>query len=784
MKFKKSLACMLAVLMVTTSSPLNTGSINVYAAGTSVSTAAPANKGGSFKDKICGFFKKHKKTFIAAALTAAAITAGYFIRKKYKENKLLRPVDNGANPGNGNNANGGNGGNGDNGNNDNGGNNANDNDNGNGNDNGNDNGNGNGGNGGAWDQQFARGERWVNKGKDHFAGLPVVGTAIAGSAAVLFVVNQIGTLSETLSKLGKNMANIINPYGFFGQIYENFKRKLNEKFNPTIPITPETSNKNLELLFKDFKGQEKAKEQIRTAVNQIVVNKDRARRKNEPYSHGDILYFIGPSGVGKSFAAAGLANYQILGNNGFYLMSSSDVDLSNKKQSVVEQIFGPKAADFGYDLGNGNVKRRSSLFSYIQNNPNGIVIIDEYDLIADKALDEVMRGITDKGTVIVYGEELDCSGITFILTSNETKSSLNLSNDQEADGALREHEHDKSFTNRIHVVEFENLPIETFKEITRSQFIPLLRDYFANEDCGNINLILDDNTVDALAKKTRDYGKGARHLLNDLSGEATAVITNFLAGKNYEDFKHANGRDVTLKYILEDVNEKEKKSAEEDREGKNYKLVNGAYKYKLDDIDPEEIELAKQDKDFKRYVKTNKEYKKYRLLDLSAEEEKVAKEYIDSKADEKLYVKLQGHKKRKLENISRKEKELILKDKNYLLQNQGLYVKIGGEYKKYKLLDISSEEERLAKKDRAGLYVKVGDKYKKYDLENITSDEEEDINAETENDLYVKTDVYKKYDLQEIKPEEEVLARKDTSNKFYVIKDPVYKKYVFKAEFK
>ena len=154
--------------------------------------------------------------------------------------------------------------------------------------------------------------------------------------------------------------------------------------------------------------EEKAKEQIRTAVNQIVVNKDRARRKNERYSHGDILYFIGPSGVGKSFAAAGLANYQILGNNGFYLMSSSDVDLSNKKQSVVEQIFGPKAADFGYDLGNGNVKRRSSLFSYIQNNPNGIVIIDEYDLIADKALDEVMRGITDKGTVIVYGEELDC----------------------------------------------------------------------------------------------------------------------------------------------------------------------------------------------------------------------------------------------------------------------------------------------------------------------------------------------------------------------------------------
>ena len=32
--------------------------------------------------------------------------------------------------------------------------------------------------------------------------------------------------------------------------------------------------------------------------------------------------------------------------------------------------------------------------------------------------------------------------------------------------------------------------------------------------------------------------------------------------------------------------------------------------------------------------------------------------------------------------------------------------------------------------------------------------------------------------------EEEILARKDTGNELYVINNPVYKKYVFKAEFK
>ena len=100
------------------------------------------------------------------------------------------------------------------------------------------------------------------------------------------------------------------------------------------------------------------------------------------------------------------------------------------------------------------------------------------------------------------------------------------------------------------------------------------------------------------------------------------------------------------------------------------------------------------------------------------------------------------------------------------------------------MLDVSSKEEKIAKKDRKGLYVKVGDKYKKYELENVTSDEEEDITFEEESDIYVKSDVYKKYDLQEINTGEEIQARKDTNNKFFVIKDPVYKKYVFKAEFK
>lgn len=787
MNFKKSLACTLAVLTLTTSSPLNSGNINVYAAKTSVSSSVSTStgKGGkSFAGKAWDFVKKHKWKFIVAAavVVVACVGGGIYLYNRNKSNQPNEPNKDSEPPKEN-----------------------------------------------AGDEELNTdrvkpsdipGHKWaqdpsgvwhdvvidkdyepdvtkrtnVNEKAAHstwneignwFDKNPVFGKAIFATSLGGFALSGIKSFFSGAGELGEDIQKVISPYGFFGTAYDKIKRKMDSILYPSLPVNPKSSSESLELLFKDFKGQDEAKEKLRTHINDIVTKKDMARRRGETYSHGDVLYFIGPSGVGKSYAAKGLAKYKILGSDAEpYFMSSSDVDLKNKEESLVAQIFGPKAADFGFGDG-GAKKMKSSLYRYIQDHPNGIVIIDEYDKFYDDSLDEVMRGIIDNGKVHVYNQELDCSGITFILTSNETKASLNQSGEEEMDASLTEHIHDKSFTNRIRLVEFENLPIQTYKDIASSQFVPVLKEYFAHEDCGGINLIVDDQTIGALAEKTRAYGEGARHLLNYLFGEASSVITEFLSGKSNEDFKNANGKDVVLKFVLKDIDDKELKAAKEDREGQKYKLVSGAYKYKLDDIEPEEIELAKNDKDFKQYVKINKkEYKKYRLLDLSPEEEKIAKEHISSKLGEKLYVKLQGYKKRKLEDITPEEKELILKDQNYILQNKDLYVKIGGECKKYKLLDVSSKEEKIAKKDRKGLYVKVGDKYKKYELENVTSDEEEDINFEEESDIYVKSDVYKKYDLQEIKPEEEIPARKDTNNKFFVIKDPVYKKYIFKAEFK
>lgn len=60
----------------------------------------------------------------------------------------------------------------------------------------------------------------------------------------------------------------------------------------------------------------------------------------------------------------------------------------------------------------------------MKNNPNGIVRIEEYDKMCTPALDEVLRTVMECGIINVNGEKIDCSGILFILTSNEDKVSM------------------------------------------------------------------------------------------------------------------------------------------------------------------------------------------------------------------------------------------------------------------------------------------------------------------------------------------------------------------------
>lgn len=341
------------------------------------------------------------------------------------------------------------------------------------------------------------------------ASLPVIGGIAFCAKGVLSAIDGLGDIS-------KRIANI----SYLSYAFNNFKMMKNgiaSYFEKTpTEISKDEIFSNFDKAFSDIKGQDDAIHQVKNHLYDIVVAKNQAKWKNEKYSHGDVLYFHGLSGVGKTSVSNAIANV-LYENPKIYTVTPSDVD-KESTESVVSQLFGSKESS------NTNpyfpkVEKQNNLVSFLKNNHNGIVRIEEYDKMCTPALDEVLRTVMECGIVNVNGEKIDCSGILFILTSNEDKISMEgfdkedskkLDKESIAKGFTRVW-HDKSFLNRVRKVEFKNLSHESYEEIVKNHF-DQLAEFWGDSKNSGIKLTIDESTIKDLATEVENLNQGARSI--------------------------------------------------------------------------------------------------------------------------------------------------------------------------------------------------------------------------------------------------------------------------------
>lgn len=344
------------------------------------------------------------------------------------------------------------------------------------------------------------------------AAATVIDKAAELSAGTRFA---LGDILGNVKNFSKNVVSMYSAWYILSSIGSDVSQFFKNCFskNKAKDVTPEKALKILNYEFATLKGQDKAKEQISSAVSQIVYGKEMAKLKNKKYDHGDIIYMPGPSGVGKTFAALRIAH--ALSPIKPLILSASEVDVQ-RKESIVQQLF--RFNDYNpYD----EPDRKISLVNYIKNNKNGVVIINEYDKMWCKALDEIFRTIVDQGVISINGQVLDCSGITFIITSNESSASVNGGNqdtnkgEDDGTGSRTKVTHDKSFMNRVKIVEFENLSQKDYEEIIKSEYDSKFFSYW--EDLLKIKLDTG-NTVINVAKRAVAQNKGAR-TIKDIYGK-------------------------------------------------------------------------------------------------------------------------------------------------------------------------------------------------------------------------------------------------------------------------
>ena len=387
-------------------------------------------------------------------------------------------------------------------------------------------------------------ESRININKSNFDTTNAI-TGLAGLGGAITIAKHGIDLINFLGEFSKSIMNISN-LRWSGSNFVNMYKEMSEIFkSPPREIKKEDALDYFNVLFENFYGQDEAVTELKSHIFDIIVAKDQAKWNGKKYSHCDVLYLYGPSGVGKSFIAKRLPK-ALLSEGEPLILSSSDVN-KEKKESVVDQLFSSTAQN------SEKFVPTKPLIKYLKNNPGGVVIFEEYDKICTPALDEVIRGAIDQGIINIDGEKVNCSGTTFIFTSNEDDISMNgfdensdlsLSKENLEAGCTRV-KHSKSFLNRIKKVKFKNLTSPEYADIIESHF-NTVNNYWKNPNNGGINLIIEEKTIQKLSVEVEKINQGARPIDLWIIPQIQILLGNKI--KSAPNYNFYNGKTLSVKY--------------------------------------------------------------------------------------------------------------------------------------------------------------------------------------------------------------------------------------------
>ncbi len=328
---------------------------------------------------------------------------------------------------------------------------------------------------------------------------------------------ELGQLGYMVSGITIGLGSLSSLWYLGKSVVDKVKMKFSK-----VELNSDKVAKSMDEQLKKIKGQQKAKKKATEIVASIIDARNEAKENNKPYKKGDVIYMVGPSGVGKSLLADGLA-VAIMGPNAKPIyVDASDIDKGSSR-SLKEQLFYMSEAKCR-NQSSSMIPEDTSIISQIRTNPNVVLIINEYDKMHTADFDEVLRTIMDRGQISIYGEKIDCSGLLIIITSNEDHSSVTAGNNQgeaqdDGTGSRTHIVHDKSFLNRLNVIEFENLDEAAYEEITAEVLAGVAK---RNKEKYSVELNFGD-TAKKIAAKTAKTNQGAREIEKIVAGLKSAI---------------------------------------------------------------------------------------------------------------------------------------------------------------------------------------------------------------------------------------------------------------------
>lgn len=324
--------------------------------------------------------------------------------------------------------------------------------------------------------------------------------------------------------------------------------KYGEKVSPWEELDREKLATLTEILKKRVKGQDEAIEKVRSVIVRAFTGFSGLQHSAKQNKPKGTLFFVGPTGVGKTELAKSIAEF-IFGDENACIR----FDMSEYSQEQSDQkLIGAPPGYVGYEQG-------GELTNKVREKPFCVLLFDEIEKAHKRILDKFLQILEDGRLTDGKGETVSFSETIIIFTSNIGAANSDISpNDSKAEArdkflsAVRKHFVEElgrpEILNRIgnNIVPFNfiNDP-KVFGKIAMTKMAPLMN-MLKEKYRANLKFENEEATFEAIAKLA-DPRNGGRGVLNVIEDR----ISNPLADFVFENMDSLQGRTVLIKLANE-----------------------------------------------------------------------------------------------------------------------------------------------------------------------------------------------------------------------------------------
>jgi len=358
---------------------------------------------------------------------------------------------------------------------------------------------------------------------------------------------QLGQLSHQHSEK-LNVEKLLNLY------------RYGTKKSPWEDLTKERIEKNIAAELNRVKGQKEAIEKVMQVIKRAFTGLSGVQHSKKQRSPKGVLFFVGPTGVGKTELAKALAK-GVFGDEDACIRF--DMSEFSQKQSD-QRLIGSPPGYVGYENG-------GELTNAVKERPFAVLLFDEIEKANEKILDKFLQILEDGRLTDSKGDTASFAETIIIFTSNIGASDVNL---KDASGNYRDSEqiksefiakvkdHFKSELNRPELLNRIGDNIVPFNFITRNDFLFAIAQskiYSFRETLKEKYKIADfqigDTALEAAIAGV-DIANGGRGVLNELVKTIIDPLTDELFKLTPDDpteekCKNTRGKTIVVSDTLD-----------------------------------------------------------------------------------------------------------------------------------------------------------------------------------------------------------------------------------------